>query len=36
MATALTDIKWPSDVQSSKLCLRSDWHDLLLGGGDGA
>jgi hypothetical protein len=35
MTRALTFVMWFSDVQSSKLCLRSDWHDL-LGGGDGA
>jgi hypothetical protein len=35
MTRALTYVKWFSGVQSSKLCLRSDWHDPLLGGGDG-
>ena len=36
MATALTDLKWPSDVQSSKLCLTSDRLALLPSGGNGA
>ena len=34
MVTTLTDVKWLSDVQSSKLCLTSDRLALLLSGGD--
>lgn len=35
MATAVTEVKWSSDVQWSQLCLTSDRFDLLPSGDHG-